>query len=194
MNQNKEKNRPFSLENYIKENANVPNALTLLRLLLIPVYWVVFVNGDTTAALIIFAAGCFTDFLDGFIARKCNLITDFGKLADPVADKLMVLSVMFTQSYAGVLPKLPLYIILSKEALMVLGGIYMLKKGIVVYSNMVGKVGLVMFIAALLASFFHEFFISIGFQLDIILLWLSVANALIALVVYTRESILKLRS
>ncbi|NCB35952.1 MAG: CDP-alcohol phosphatidyltransferase family protein, partial [Clostridia bacterium] len=76
---------------------NAPNILTMLRLLLIPIYWVLMmVRDNETAALIVFVTASITDLLDGYIARHFNQVTDWGKLFDPLADKLMVVSVMMT--------------------------------------------------------------------------------------------------
>ena len=77
-------------ERYLTNIWNVPNVLTILRLLLIPVFVVLHVMGFPKMALLTFCVASFTDWLDGHIARKHNLITDFGKLMDPLADKLMV--------------------------------------------------------------------------------------------------------
>lgn len=80
---------------------NLPNKLTVLRLLLVPVFLVFMILfadetwGRITAA-VIFAVASFTDFLDGKIARKNNLVTDFGKFLDPLADKFLVLTALFT--------------------------------------------------------------------------------------------------
>ena len=76
---------------------NLPNRLTLARIIMIPVFVVLSSIPNIAcqvAALTVFAAACFTDFLDGNIARKNNLVTNFGKFIDPVADKLLVVSVM----------------------------------------------------------------------------------------------------
>ena len=72
---------------------NLPNKLTLLRIILIPIFMVVLYwgfPGATYAALAIFIIASLTDLLDGKIARKYNLVTDFGKFADPLADKMLV--------------------------------------------------------------------------------------------------------
>ena len=78
---------------------NLPNKLTLLRFLLVPVFMVFMYTGGTYSyliALIVFAVASFTDFLDGSIARKYNLVTDFGKFLDPLADKMLT-----TSAYLG---------------------------------------------------------------------------------------------
>lgn len=79
------------------ESLNVPNVLTLLRILLIPVFIIVFVHptpDQSLAAAIIFAVAAVTDMLDGYIARRTGQVTKLGKLLDPIADKLLVLSAL----------------------------------------------------------------------------------------------------
>ena len=134
----------------------VPNVLTMLRLVLVPVFVVLFLKGYKMASLAVFAVASLTDMLDGYLARKLNQITDFGKLFDPLADKLMVLSAMVCHAIAGAFPWSAIIIVACKELIMVLGGVFMLGKGVVVYSNYVGKAAQVCFIAALILAFFHE--------------------------------------
>ena len=73
---------------------NIPNLLTILRLLLIPVFYSLYQKDMYGSALLVFLIASFSDFLDGYLARKWNQITNFGKLADPVADKVMVLTAL----------------------------------------------------------------------------------------------------
>ena len=104
----------MTLKEILKKNLNVPNVLSLIRLLLVPGYLILFVRGQKTAALVVFAAACFTDLLDGRIARKYNLITDLGKLLDPVADKVMILTAMFSMTIGNdAIPAISLIIIFN---------------------------------------------------------------------------------
>ena len=76
---------------------NLPNKLTVLRILLIPVFMVVLYwgfSGSAYVALAIFIIASLTDMLDGKIARKYHLVTDFGKFADPLADKCLVMAAL----------------------------------------------------------------------------------------------------
>ena len=73
---------------------NLPNKLTVLRILLIPVCLLCWAMGWPVAAAAVFCLASITDFLDGYLARKHHLVTTFGKFADPVADKLLVLTCM----------------------------------------------------------------------------------------------------
>ena len=162
----------------------VPNVLTMIRLILVPVFVIVFRAGHLKGALAIFCAASLTDLLDGYLARKLNQITDFGKLFDPLADKLMVLTALFCQALAGVLPWAAVLIVLGKELIMVAGSAFLLGKGVVVYANYYGKTATVFFMASLVLSFFHAELAAWGVQLDVILLWVSVALALLALGIY----------
>lgn len=171
---------------------NVPNVLTMIRALLIPVYWVVFMNGNRYLALAIFIVASATDLLDGYIARKYHLITNFGKLMDPLADKLMVLSVMLSLAIRGWLPWAALIILLCKEGLMVLGGAFMLKKGVVVYAEKIGKYAQALVVSSLVLSFFAEDWFH-TFPLHLIVLWCAVALTLCALGFYGKRAIDRIR-
>ncbi len=87
----------------MKKKMNVPNQLTVLRLCLVPVFVVIMMVSDAVWAsavgLALFIIASLTDMLDGKIARKYNLITDFGKFMDPLADKFMVIGAMFVILY-----------------------------------------------------------------------------------------------
>ena len=88
----------MTAKEFFRKNLNVPNVLTMIRLALVPVYVALFVSGQKYAALATFLVASLTDLLDGRIARKYNLITDFGKLVDPFADKVMVLTALFSMA------------------------------------------------------------------------------------------------
>jgi len=97
---------------------NLPNKLTMLRILLIPVFMVVLYwgfPGATWVALAIFIIASFTDMLDGKIARKYNLVTDFGKFADPLADKCLVTAAMLWFVEIGQMPAWALLIVIIRE-------------------------------------------------------------------------------
>ena len=174
----------------------IPNVLTIIRMLLIPVFVVLFFHEEEikVASLCVFCAASLTDMLDGYLARKLNQITDFGKLFDPLADKLMVLSAMVCQGIVGVFPWSAIIIVACKELFMVIGGLLMLKNDVVVYSNYVGKAAQVCFILSLVLAFFHDELAAWGVQLDIILLWITVALALCAMVIYIIGSVRTIRN
>ena len=82
----------------------VPNALTVLRFLLIPIIVIACVQGQYILAIAVLSISGLTDILDGTIARKYNYITDFGKLMDPLADKATQISLLTTLFIKGAIP------------------------------------------------------------------------------------------
>ena len=167
----------------------IPNVLTMIRLALIPLYWALMVKGQTYQALAVYVAASLTDLADGYIARKYDLITDFGKLMDPLADKLMVISVMLSLALKGIAPWAALAIILVKECIMVAGGAILYRLNVVVYAIWIGKLAQAVVVSALIACFFSDWFFSIGCPVHLILLWTGVALTLCALVIYARSAV-----
>ena len=174
----------------------IPNVLTMIRLLLVPVFVIVYFRTAAEpkyAALAVFAAASLTDMLDGFLARKLNQITDFGKLFDPLVDKLMVLTALVCQALTGVFPWAAVIVVACKELFMVIGGLFLLSRDVVVYSNIFGKAAQVSFILSLILSFFHVPLEAWGTRLDLILLWITVGLAILAMVVYAAEYLRSLK-
>ncbi len=165
---------------------NLPNALTLFRLLLIPVFIYLMSINLMMPALAVFIVASLTDILDGYIARKYNLITDIGKLFDPLADKLMVLSLLFMLAYKGIAPRSAIIILFIKELLMMIGGVLLLKKDKVVYSMKIGKIAQFVTVIALILCFFHEQFAEWGKQVHLWLLWVGVGLSLLSLIYYAK--------
>ena len=97
---------------------NTANKLTLLRVILIPVYvilWHLDFSYNYVAALIVFVIASVTDFVDGYVARHYNQVTDFGKFMDPLADKVLVLSAMICFCSMGRFPAWALIIVMARE-------------------------------------------------------------------------------
>lgn len=122
---------------------NLPNKLTLLRIILIPVFMVVLYwgfSGANYVALAIFIVASFTDLLDGKIARKYNLVTDFGKFADPLADKMLVTAAMLWFVEIGQMAAWMLLIVIVRE--FAVSGLRMIAsdKGRVIAAGWSGKV------------------------------------------------------
>ena len=169
---------------------NVPNALTMVRMALIPVFWYFMMTDQRYTALAVFVTASLTDIADGYIARKFDLITDFGKLMDPLADKLMVISMMISLAIKGIAPWAALAIIVAKEATMVTGGLILYKHQVVVYARWIGKIAQATVVCGLISCFFHEWLLqTFGFPVHTVLLWLSVALTLCALGVYMKQAI-----
>ena len=127
-----------------------------------------------------------TDALDGIIARKFNQITALGKLLDPLADKLSLVTLLGLFVSDGQIPLWVLAIILLKEAAMVIGGGVALKRGIVVYALPIGKVTTVVFVLSIVARFLS------WTQIADTLLWISVALSMVALIWYAVDLMKKL--
>ena len=175
---------------------NLPNKLTVGRMIAVPFFIAAYMLGYYPVALVLFCLASLTDALDGKIARKRGLVTNFGKIMDPLADKIMVLTAMFSMAIGNrrippVIPWPAVILLLAKEAYMVWGAAKLYNKGIVAYSSMIGKVAQCAFILSLVAVYFHEFFDDMCrgwfMSLDLILLWISVGLTLCALVFYIRH-------
>lgn len=121
---------------------NLPNILTLLRIVIIPFFTWRFLIGDVVGAIILLLASGFTDFLDGFIARKFNLITKTGALLDPLADKLTQIVVSFCIAYNGFeLMWIVFGFLVLKEVFMIIGGVKLYADDdIVIHAKWYGKV------------------------------------------------------
>ncbi len=113
-----------------RENITIPNFLTILRIFLNVPFVHYFLNNDYKAAVMILILSAFSDMLDGIIARKFNQKSQLGSILDPVADKISL--VTFILCVAVIFPELkPIIIImLAKEIIMIVGGIYMISKQI----------------------------------------------------------------
>ena len=119
---------------------NWPNRLTVLRVLLVPVICVLIGLNQYVWAAAFFALGGFTDFLDGYLARKHGLVTVFGKFLDPVADKLLVLTAMIMLTEKGLLPGWAVVIVAARE--LAVDGLRLVASGSgrVVAAKMPGKI------------------------------------------------------
>ena len=138
---------------------NLPNKLTLLRILLVPaVIAVILIDFPFhfTVAGVLFGIAAITDALDGKIARRDNLITDFGKFADPLADKILVISVLVCFVKLGLCGAIPLIIIIFREFTVTSVRLVAAAKGKVIAANMWGKVKTVTQIVAIVAIFLMQ--------------------------------------
>ena len=117
---------------------NLPNKLTLARIIAVPVFVVLYMRGLFIPAFIIFILASLTDMLDGKIARKYNLITNFGKIMDPLADNILVYSAFCLMVEDGAVPSWMLIIILLRE--FAVSGTVAAANGIVIAAGMSGKI------------------------------------------------------
>ena len=183
---------------------NLPNKLTLTRILLVPVFMIFVSLGQYITpsynpryyliAGLIFAVASFTDFLDGHLARKWNMVTDFGKFADPLADKLLTTVAFIYMMRDGVCSPVVLCIILARE--FAVSGLRMVaagaKDGKVIAANMWGKVKTVLQMLSIIFYFFGTALsyrgtvesVSIVVVISIALCWLVAAVTAISGIKY----------
>ena len=131
---------------------DIPNVLSVIRILLVPVFVYLFLTDKVTAAVVVFIISGITDILDGYIARKYNFISNLGKILDPFADKLMQFSAFVCLYISHLVPLWMPVVYFVKEIATLIGAILVFKKGnVVVKSHVFGK----------LATFFVFAFVSL---------------------------------
>lgn len=170
---------------------NLPNKLTVLRVIMVP-FFVLFMltdlGGDANKwiALAIFCVASLTDMLDGKIARARNLVTNFGKFMDPLADKLLVCSAMICLIPAGKLPAWIVIIIIARE--FIISGFRLIASdnGIVIAASYWGKFKTVsqMFMIILLIADFGGVFSAI----ENVLIWVSLILTVVSLIDYIAKN------
>lgn len=167
---------------------HIPNILTILRFIFIPVILYFIFTGNYILGFIFFTISGITDILDGFIARKFNLISNFGKLMDPLADKLTQISVLATLVAVQIIPVWILTIVILKELIMVVGASFLYGKDVIVYSKWYGKLATVLFYVAIVISLITKQFAITGFWVDFSLFIYCVAlvSTIFSLIMYIK--------
>lgn len=123
---------------------NIPNIITAVRFVLIPVFGYYLFNRQYYMAAVLFSLGGLSDVLDGYIARKYNMITHWGQIADPMADKLMQITALGLLTREKLIPAVFLIVVLAKDVFMGLGSLTLYKKeNVVVSANWYGKLATV---------------------------------------------------
>ena len=171
---------------------NLPNKLTVLRVIMVP-FFVFFMLTDVGGAankwiaLIIFCAASLTDMLDGKIARARNLVTNFGKFMDPLADKLLVCSAMICQITTGQLASWIVIIIIAREFIISGFRLVASDNGIVIAASYWGKFKTVaqMAMIIVLRAVFGGRFSLIGN----VLIWMSLMLTVVSLIDYVAKNI-----
>ncbi len=188
---------------------NLPNKLTVGRIFLVPVFVAAVLIEfpcHYLAAIIIFIIASLTDMMDGKIARKKNLVTDFGKFADPLADKILVLAALLCFVQKGLCGCVPVIIVLFREFTVTSIRLIAASKGKVVAANIWGKAKTVSQMIAIIAILALQFALElsgIGVQFDAsfylsfsnvippissILVWISTVFAIISGVIYIYQN------
>ena len=170
---------------------NTPNKLTILRIILVP-FFILFLLADRIPlhslwALIVFAAASLTDLLDGKIARKQNLVTNFGKFMDPLADKLLVCSAMICLIPSGKLEAWFVIVIIAREFIISGFRLVASDNGIVIAASYWGKFKTVsqMAMIIVLIADFGGVFDMIGMAL----IWVSLILTVVSLIDYVAKNV-----
>ena len=164
---------------------NLPNRLTVLRILLVPVF-VLFMLWQSIPAAPLIALGIFvvasiTDYTDGKIARKWNMITDFGKFLDPIADKILVLSAMICMIPSGLCSPVVVIIVIAREFLISSLRLVAASRGVVIAAGRSGKLKTIsQMLSIILILILESILFVTGFDLcthtiSNILMWISCA-------------------
>lgn len=166
---------------------NVPNILSTIRIFLVPVFVAAYfceLGSVKIAAAVVYAVASLTDYLDGFIARKYNLISNLGKILDPIGDKLMTLTVLIAITIDHVIPVWAVMVAVAKELLMFLGGaiIHKRESGELPSSNIIGKTSSVVFFIVCVALMLFK---RIPENIATLMISAAILLMLVALVSYT---------
>lgn len=167
---------------------NLPNKLTVFRVLLIPLFLLLFyldLPYGYLGAAVVFGVASFTDFLDGQIARSRGLVTDFGKFMDPLADKLLVTAAMLCLMDAGFVPSIAVILVVSREFIVTSLRLLAAPQGLVIAADRWGKYKTVSQMVWILVALLEIFVITLGiptsvqidlmFSINSVLVWLMVA-------------------
>ncbi len=162
-------------------NMNLPNKLTMLRIILIPVFMIFLLTGHWYISAVIFVVASVTDTLDGQIARRYNLVTNFGKIMDPLADKLLVFSALLCMIQLSVVPAWMVVIMLARELLIVSLRAVAAAQGLVIAASWWGKIKTITQMAAVILLLIQNWpFGPDGFPLATIVLWIAVIMTVVS--------------
>lgn len=165
---------------------NTPNKLTLIRIILVP-FFIFFLLSDYIPhnfliAGIVFGIASFTDYLDGKIARKYNLVTDFGKFADPLADKILVISALVCFVQMDIVSAVLVVIVLMREFTVTSLRLVAVEKGVVIAANYWGKAKTVSQIIAIIIVIVTSYFLQIVSMYSINIVNIEMINNIINIV------------
>jgi cardiolipin synthase len=168
----------------------IPNAIGYLRLALIPVFLAVAFssdNGEDAIAVALFAVIGWSDYLDGFAARLTGQYSRLGALLDPIVDRLLVISGMAVTWHFQLLPRWAIAVVVAREVVMLVLSRYALRRGVELKINWLGRLGVAPTMGA-------PFFAMAGVHwLALIMLYVGIALALSATVLYVRRGVGEIR-
>jgi len=161
----------------------IPNALTLARFVVIPFIIMSHMTENYVTAFILLTVSGITDILDGTIARKYKLITNFGKLIDPLADKATQISILTTLALKGIIPIWIIIVLCLKEFVMIAGASFLYGKELVVSSKWYGKLSTVLFYIAIVCSLIIRY-LNLSFAFDTYIYYLALIMTVFSLLMY----------
>lgn len=174
---------------------NLPNLLTIVRIACAGAFAFYFALREYACCVAVFALSMLSDVLDGAIARRYNCVSDLGKILDPVADKITLLVVSVCFYMEGWIHPLMLAAVITKESLMLIGGLIMLRSRVVAYSDIFGKASTVLFSASITMALLDRFslppLLGAVCGLSTVLFCMSIVCSFIALIHYARTQFLR---
>lgn len=166
---------------------NFPNYLTIFRLILVPIIFASILFEKYIYAFVLFLIANLTDVLDGRIARKYNLITEWGKLMDPLADKLNQISTISGLVIKGIIPFWILLVLTAKELVMIVVGFILYKNRIMtVHSKWYGKFATVLFFIAIVISLLSKNFTILA-PFSLYIFYFALAITIFAGIMYGKD-------
>ncbi len=164
---------------------NIANKLTVLRMIMVPFFMYFLLAGNEWIALILFVVASFTDFLDGHLARSRNLITNFGKFMDPLADKLLVTAALIGFVQLGRLSAWVVLIIVSREFIVSIFRAIAASSGVVIAASWWGKSKTISQMIMIIVMLLNNYpFSLIGIPMDTILIVIATLLTIISGVDY----------
>lgn len=166
---------------------NIPNILTIFRLLLVPVMLYYLFTDNIKVALIIYVLASATDVIDGFVARKFDMITNLGKILDPLADKLLQFAALIGLWYSKIIPLWILIVFFCKEILMGVGCFkLMLKDNVIVQAKWFGKLATCTFFLAIIVSMLSRYYEALV-RYPVALMVIALMMTVFSLIMYLRN-------
>lgn len=163
----------------------IPNILTVFRFILIPFIILEIIKENYLLTFILLTISGLTDILDGWIARKFNFITNFGKLIDPLADKCTQISVLTALTIKSIIPLWIVCIVILKEVIMIAGASFLYGKELVVSSKWYGKLATVLLYVAIVCSLVVRQF-TIPFDFSLYIYIFALISTVASLLMYIR--------
>ncbi len=187
------------MKELLKQLWTIPNMITVFRIIAVP--FIMWTTIDATTwiqvgsytfpiiGLVILFVAASSDLVDGWFARKFNQGSQLGEIIDPFADKLMQCSAILSLVIIGYVHWAFIVVLLTKEAVMILGGAFMAGDSKNIKANYMGKIASLVICTAVIMSYFHQFFVDKVFYLDWIVLGIGLVLTYVAFFNYLKQAI-----